>query len=289
MCAYYDREGLEHVLIIDGHVHIYECHGPASVLESASRNFEVQARKIGRSDAYVGVMLLAERSVDHWFERLCDLADGSSSSGGAVMPWTFHRMPEDHRVLVVRRENFRDILLVAGRQIISSEGLEVLALATTTALPDGLPAREILETVRKEAIPVLPWGFGKWLGQRGHVVRSLLQSDLAGSFYLGDNGGRPALWGTPRFFRFAHSLGMGNLPGTDPLPLSSEARRIGSFGFTLTRRLRGSFSLQHDLIMPLRKRDCTIGHYGNLLSPMRFARNQIALRLAKAGSFTAGQ
>ena len=237
---------------------------------------------MGQADTYAGVLLLAERSSERWFERLCERADTVSSTDDGVRPWTFQHMADDPRVLLAQREGTEKIFVVAGRQIISSEGLEVLALATTEMLPDGLPAQEIIQAVREgDGIAVLPWGVGKWLGRRGGVVRNLLESDLGGTFYLGDNGGRPAFWGTPSPFKLAHSLDIRILPGTDPLPVTWEASRVGSFGFTLPRRSTGEFSLQRDLLQPLRTNDCAIGSYGDLLSGINFVRNQLALKLLK--------
>jgi hypothetical protein len=275
-----NQETLNHLLIVDGHVHIYDCYKLASLLEAASINFGIQAKKVGHSDSYSGVMLLADRLTDRWFERLYDLADAPPRTNPLAGPWTFHRVPEDPRILLARRENFHGIFVVAGSQIISSEGLEVLALATTKTLPDGLPVKETLRAVREnDALAVLPWGFGKWLGRRGNLVKKLLESDLAGTFFLGDSGGRPVFWGTPSHFDIARSLGIRILPGTDPLPLTWETRRVGSFGFTLPCRLTGKLSLQHDLIQPLRTKDCFICSYGDLLGGLNFLRSQIALRL----------
>ena len=83
------------------------------------------------------------------------------------------------------------------------------------------------------AIPVLPWGAGKWLGKRANVLRGAIWDASPGSLYLGDNGGRAKILAAPRPFLWAIQRRIGNLPGSDPLPLPGESARVGTFGFAV--------------------------------------------------------
>lgn len=151
--------------------------------------------------------------------------------------WTVESTDEDDSLLVTSRDGAR-LLLIAGRQVVTSERLEVLALATAEEYEDGLPLREAAAMVASSgAVPVLPWGFGKWTGRRGRAVRNLLSSPAASHLFLGDNGGRPGLMWEPRMFRFARDRGVPVLPGSDPLPIPAEVRKPGRYGFVLRGHL----------------------------------------------------
>ena len=93
-------------------------------------------------------------------------------------------------------------LLIAGRQIVTEENLEVLALLTDRKFEDGLPLQEVIQTVREnKGISVIPWGFGKWMGRRGRFLESALEEAENSELFLGDNSGRPVFWSRPSHFR----------------------------------------------------------------------------------------
>jgi hypothetical protein len=126
------------------------------------------------------------------------------------------------------------LLFVAGRQVATSDGLEVLALGAAATFADGEPLESTLAVVRRSgALPVLPWGFGKWSLARGRMIEELLRRGDPAELFLGDNGGR-LRWGRlPPLFAFAAERGFRILPGTDPLPFPHHGGRAGSFGFQL--------------------------------------------------------
>ena len=73
------------------------------------------------------------------------------------------------------------VLVIAGRQIVSAERIEVLALGTRTQIPDGQPLAATIDAVRADgALAVLPWGFGKWWGARGRMVDAYLETATGG-------------------------------------------------------------------------------------------------------------
>ena len=119
---------------------------------------------------------------------------------------------------------------------------------------------------------------GKWLGNRGSLIQDFLESEHTFPFFLGDNSGRPAFWTRPAHFQQAEGKGIQIFPGTDPLPLEEEYRRVGSFGF----KLRGSLwddcpgeSLKRLLL----DSSHLIEPYGNLDKPLQFFWNQLLLRI----------
>jgi hypothetical protein len=148
-------------------------------------------------------------------------------------------------------------------------------------MPDGLPLEETVAAVEKEnALPVIPWGFGKWSGKRGDVLREFLGSRKEGVFFLGDNSGRPNFLRFPDFQREAPGISFKVLPGSDALPFPSEMQRVASFGFTLQEALdlqRPGEALKRILMKP----GVVPTPFGSHESASRFARNQVALRLWK--------
>lgn len=166
------------------------------------------------------------------------------------------------------------IAIVCGRQIRCKLGLEVLALGTTARYPDDHDVEETVDLVRSRgALPVLPWGFGKWIGRSGARIRELFRSQTPGSLFGGDNGGRLQTLGLPKILKAASREGFPVLPGTDPFPFGADYRRVGSFGFLA--------AVEQDPTHPwLSLRRAIVGAgrppepYGRALAPMRFLLNQ---------------
>jgi hypothetical protein len=184
--------------------------------------------------------------------------------------------PHDPLMLEAQRGDC-SLHIVAGRQIVTAERIEVHALAMRQTIADGQTLRATLEEVRaSDALVVLPWGVGKWLGRRGRLVAEALAADL-GTVWLSDNGGRPWFWRDALLAR-APAAGRPVLRGSDPLPLPGEERRVGSFGCWL----RGSVATAAALIARIRSSTPADLHpYGNSESLARFLRNQSALRLRR--------
>lgn len=238
------------LVAIDAHVHLHDEREALETLAAASRNFSRNA-----PCAATAVCMLAERD------------------GFDVFSWLRTKLPETAEAESLWLDESRRMLIVAGRQIESSEGLEVLGLALGMPLPlEGRPAHEIIAALRThDALPVLPWGVGKWLGPRGHLVDRLLKNEPG--LFLGDNGGRPGFWPVPRFRR-----GVRVLPGSDPLPLPEASSTIGSFGCLMTCDLpadRPASALRRALRDPANK----LLRFGRLASTFRFAIDQARLRV----------
>ena len=261
-------------LLVDAHVHVYDCFDIDKLLDAALHNFNHAAKKTGLDGVFSGVLLLSESRRDNWFMQ--------SSMTDSYSNWQIEKTRDktvlQARLLTDNADNIKIIYIVAGRQIITAEGLELLALITDSTFEDGLPISSALSIVREQdAVPVLPWAAGKWLGKRGKILSSLLAAEVNKDLCLGDNSGRPVFWSNPSHFKQARVLNMPVLPGTDPLPFASEVIRVGSFGFSL----RGQLSKAQpaaDLKRLLRAKETELRVYGQLEKPWRFFVNQIRLR-----------
>jgi hypothetical protein len=267
----------EQVTLVDAHVHVHPFVDPAAVLDAAARNFRQVATARGER-GWRGMLLLAEMLGADAFKWLSqrEIAGGWKLRGNA------------HELFSLRAEREGErIDIVAGRQAATREGLEVLALGTRAALEDR---RDLTSTVAEaagtSALVVLPWACGKWLGKRGRLIEQMFETETR--VFIGDNGGRPWFWPAPAVFQRATRHLRPILPGTDPLPIPGEERRVGSRGFSL----EGALSEEQpaaDLVERLKSAGPNdIQHFGALERASRFVRNQIRLRLPRARAAAAG-
>lgn len=205
-------------IVFDTHVHLYPFYDLELLLASAHRQLSGIAPA-----ADLRVLCLTERTGQTSFEAL---AQGRMSAPG----WTIGGTA-DPALLSARATDGRTLSLLAGRQLIAAERIEVLVLGADLRLDDGLPARDILARIREAgAVAVLPWGLGKWLGQRGNLISNLLESAQPGDFALADTYLLPALAPRPGPLRAASARGFRVLAGTDPLPKPGEEKLAGRYG-----------------------------------------------------------
>jgi hypothetical protein len=173
------------------------------------------------------------------------------------------------------------IFLIAGRQLQTEEGLEVLAVAPDKEMSNGKQIGTTLsEAIASNGLAIVPWGFGKWVGKRGKALRKALESVDSRKFFLGDNSGRPKFSPTPLMFREGRRKGIHILPGSDPLPFRSEEGRAGSFGFFFDGTISFDRPAEH-LKQKLTDPGFNFSNYGQLESIGRFIRNQLLMQIRK--------
>ena len=252
---------------VDGHVHFHELDRVAPTLDAAATNFRAVRPS---SDGLLGALLLSQTVGETVFEELL----GAGHAG----EWTFSQVRGEEESLIARRGHWA-VVIVCGRQVRTSNGLEILALGTRDVFADGLPFAESVNAVQKSgALTVLPWGFGKWTGARRRQVESALNADTGRGLLLGDNGGRPWLMGSPSLIRRYRQRGFGVLPGTDPLWLSTDHRRAGSFGF-LAEIAPNETAPWRELRAWIATAGASLESYGRACGAVRFTLNQLGLRL----------
>lgn len=246
------------MIAADTHVHLYACYD----LAQAFRRALDQLRVLGGADA-TRAILLTERGSEHFFPRL---RDGELAVDG------FDVRAADANALRVVDAAGETLWVFAGRQIVTAERLEVLALTTDAGFEDGRSIAEALEAVEQSgAVPLLPWGFGKWLFARGKVVARVLEQAEPGRLLVGDTKLRPTVWATPRLLRTALRRGLTLLAGTDPLPAPGEEALIGSYASLIDADLdeaAPTASLRRTLTMP-RLAAKTAGARNRLLASLR--------------------
>jgi hypothetical protein len=275
-----ESESGQTTLLVDAHVHIHEPFPLERSLDAAAVNFSGARDGLRAEGEVLGCLMLAEIA---GVDRFAALADGRLGAGA----WQI--MPTEEPVSVVAtRPGTLPVLVIAGCQIVSAERIEILALGTRARIPDGKPLAATIDAIRADgALAVLPWGFGKWWGERGRVVDAYLASARLGDIFLGDNGGRPIGLPPPRQFARASRRSIFVLPGSDPLPGAGEIERIGRYGFVLCLKLdldRPALALRAHL----EKLERQPAIFGRLQNPARFLASQVLLRLRKRPARQAG-
>jgi len=263
------------MLLVDGHVHVYDCFGVARMFDSAAANFAAAARAMQCERRYEAVLCLVEGEQERFVDGVRTRRAGRVWRGRHGY-WEAEEGDEAETLVV--RCGGTHVTVIAGRQIVTRERLEVLALGTTARLHDGEPIESTLDAVLGSgAAAVLPWGVGKWLGARGTVVARVMADERWHDVFLGDNGNRLELGPEPPQFATARRAGRAVLPGSDPLPLPGEETRIGSYGFAVDVAL-DSLRPAAALLAVL-KSGTPFVPFGRRTALPRFIGRQIALQL----------
>ena len=151
-------------MYVDSHIHLHSCFNLDELLDSAVDNFRrAGGERDGRKP--VGCLALTETSRDHVYAAIV-----RGDERWRPRRWSV-RATDDDAAIVLRSPANDEVIMLAGSQIVTSERLEVLALATTQRYPDGRPLRDTLAALAADVVPaVIPWGFGKWWLGRGSVA-----------------------------------------------------------------------------------------------------------------------
>ncbi|HEY5998242.1 MAG TPA: hypothetical protein VI078_02955 [bacterium] len=204
-------------LIADTHLHLYPCYDFAAAISALATN-------LPRHGEGVRAGFFAERRDCHAFAAI---REGSLAL--APGPRSFRPLAEPGAVVLLE-SGVPAVYLFAGRQIVTSERIEVLALTVDLDIVEGLPAATVVDAVLEAGgVPVLGWSPGKWWFARGALIRSLLDGRRRGDILLGDTALRPAGAPEPSLMREARRRGIPVVAGTDPLPFAGEERLLGTY------------------------------------------------------------
>ncbi len=252
-------------ILIDTHVHVYPFHHADRLLQSAGQRL----RGWARTTDPVCVLMLTEAGPHHFFDQL---------AAAPSLACTIRPTPEP-AALCLSWNDQPDLWLIAGRQLVTAERLEILGLAMTHTPPDGQTASATIEAVHQAGgIPVLPWSPGKWMFRRARVVQTLCDRFDSDALWLGDSSLRPQGWPSPRPMRDPTRR---VLAGSDPLPFAGEEALAGTYA----TRIEGHFdparpvtSLQH----LLRSDPAHITQVGQRNRPWTWARRLKTLKAVRA-------
>jgi len=218
----------EQTLIVDGHIHYYDCYQVDQFFDSALAQMERLGKQtVPAGSSFTKILLFTEGKDNNFFARF-----KANPAIKTKNDYSFEALEEESIKLMQLGQTVAYIL--RGRQIVTRENLEVLTLASNLDIPDGLPIRQVIEQIiENENIAVLAWGTGKWLFKRGRIIRSLLEEYRSPFLLVGDNSARPGFWPSPIPFRMAKKSGTPLISGSDPLPFPQEYKKAGSYCFVL--------------------------------------------------------
>jgi len=274
-------------IFIDAHVHIHPDFSLKRFFSAALDNFSAAATKQGVHGNSTYVLALTEGMDCDVFSRLQqqaispeDVSARQSESDSLV----FHKTAEDNSLIV--QKGSQNIFLIAGRQLISKDNIELLSLFNPLKIKDRTRnLTELAQTVTDNGgLAVVPWGVGKWLGTRGKVVESLLTSALEYPLSFGDNGNRPLLWPEPSLLKQAREAGVILLSGSDPLPLASHVERPASSGTFIHHE---NLSFQHpatslkEILTTAMADNLALEPFGCRIGSFQFLRDQLWINLRK--------
>lgn len=203
-------------LIFDPHVHIYPLYDIKSFFVSLIKNFQ-NTRPLKSIDEKYAICL-TERPECHYYEDL---------KTQSIFPVLLH-----DGFLELSVESY-SVLVFPGKQINSTEGLEVLGLFLNTPLPANESLPKILESIITEnGIPVINWAPGKWSGKRGHYLRTCYTT-LPEKALLGYTKLLPHNFALPNLIQESISKNRPVVFGSDPLPIQGELGVAGSCGMVI--------------------------------------------------------
>lgn len=266
--------------LIDAHVHVHPGVDMAHALDAAARNMG----RFEGATAVNGALLFTESAGVDAFGAL-----PAQCGAWRIAP------TEEPQSRIAFRETETEVgvgvgadgegeearlTLIAGRQIVTAEGLEVHGFGLTQEIPDGSGAAETIEALLAAgAVAALPWGFGKWAGRRGEIVRDLIRTAPRGVL-LADSGARMKGAGRPPLLTEGEAAGRFALAGVDPLPLPGAAAKIGRYGVVADIAL-GDATPFADFARWTRGLAASPTIYGRLESPLAFVFAQIAMQARK--------
>jgi hypothetical protein len=272
------------MIYIDTHVHFHACFHPISFFNRVERNIRNIQNPPDEPSELSCCLFLTEAGNTNYFEKI--QKSGLTFAVNDANPddrWKVHGTSEPLSMLVTNRFGF-SIYLIAGQQLQTSEGLEVLAIAPKYRLAEGKPIEKLIrDVVEANGLAIVPWGFGKWMGKRGKVLHALLERFTSEYFFWGDNGGRPKFLPEPSLFRLARQKLFRILPGSDPLPFPDEIRRVASFGLSLDGKIDRS-EPAGQLKQMLNNPGYEFNTFGQLETFGNFVKHQILMQIVKRKS-----
>lgn len=223
----------QQVLLVDGHVHLYDCYNLEQFFDNAAKNMDYYYNSLypgveNENTPYERILLLTEGKQNDFFSRFKQEGGFPNGSG-----YRCHPTGEDFS-LRLTREGKPVCYLLKGRQIVTKENLEVLLIASGREIEDGLPIDSVINRIlENNDMAVLAWGFGKWFFSRGKVITRAVRAFDSPGLFIGDNSGRPSFWPVPGQFKEAKRRGVPIINGSDPLPFGDEIKKVGTYGFAL--------------------------------------------------------
>ena len=203
--------------LIDTHLHLYPCHDVVTALETLTSNLSL----VGDQEACKAGFVL-DRQDCHFFE---DALQGKYN----FPEREFTLQPVFKGDFLAVKNRMGTSYLWGGFQTVTAENLEVASVFLKERPPENQPFLKTIDWIlNKGGIPVIPWGLGKWLFERGKILEQVLKTYTPEQIVFSDSALRPCFWPST-FLHRARKNGFKILCGSDPLPLSGEEKVFGTY------------------------------------------------------------
>ncbi len=263
------------LLLIDSHVHIHKMYNINTFFDSVYNNFSFYSKSIDNEKKWNGVLLLTEMKNVNQFGKLSNL-----NSVGENNKYKIEKTSENISLKITSPEG-NTIYVIAGKQIIAEEKIEVLALCTNKDFEEHQSLSSTINRINEVGgIAVLPWGVGKWSGKRKEILEKFIEEYKDEKFWLGDNSGRPYFWPEPSLFKIGNQSGHFVLPGTDALAIPNQIKKTGTYGFYLYNEIDDNFPAK-TLKKIITELKAPPKYFGSLEKVIPFFKNQITMQLNK--------
>jgi len=209
-------------IVADTHIHFYPCYHLDFALKTLTQNL----KKL--SPDAVKMAFFVERSDCHFFSELC-------KDEGRILKSGFEISRGNQKdVIIILKQDEACLYLFPGRQIVTSERIEILSLTSDKNIDDGLPVDTVIKRILDASgVPVISWAPGKWFFHRGKVIEKLLDRMSPRQLLIGDTSLRPTLWKKPLLMQSTEKAGFKTLAGSDPLPFPGEEVHLGTYGSSI--------------------------------------------------------
>ena len=210
-------------IIFDAHVHFYPEYNAALAIANARKNLSKSGHASLGGSLPIHALCLTERADCHFFKSL---KESKTFPGMSEL-----KIVEVNGALRLKFPEGSDLFIIPGRQIVSSEKLEILAFGSDLEIPDRkFSCGQIFDLIKEAAgLPVVNWAPGKWWFKRGLIVKQILASFPSDEYLLCDTTLRPVGYLEPFLMRQAKSRGVKILRGSDPLPVKGEEAMLGRY------------------------------------------------------------
>jgi hypothetical protein len=260
------------MIISDLHVHFHKRYNRELFFNSIKNNFQKFCTNYESKNTNRIICLTESNGVSFFNELYL--------KSSLVNNWSFNRTNNNNVILAEHKTGF-ELFIIGSRQIVTKENLEVLAVGMVNDFKDGQPIEAVIkEVIAGGFIPIIPWGFGKWTGNRGEIVEDIIEQNKYYPLFLGDNGNRPKFIKLPPIFKSAKENHIQNLQGSDPLPFGNEETRPGSFGILIEDSLNPDNPFESFLNIIISE-NVKIKTYGELESYYKFFKHQIGMQIVK--------
>lgn len=204
---------------LDAHVHAYPWHDVSALFRTA---LDRMPRK---TPTDLHVVALAERADCSFFQALAQDEFPLPADRWQILAWD-----PDGAVKVRHLPDQRNLWIMAGRQMAAAGRVEVSSLGSDVPVPDGQSAADTIRAILDAGgLPALNWAPGKWLFQRGKLIRQLCATFPPSQLVLIDTSLRCRGWPAPRLYARERQKGRAILAGSDPLPATGEESSAGAY------------------------------------------------------------